>query len=183
VTRLKTSCLWVAILLLVTAVGCKSGRRGPWSFLADSQSDAVVNATTPYSPASVASDLVDRDVLNGGTVTLVSSHTPAPQPFRTLEANEDLHEFVDGAPGVVLLDFYADWCGPCRKQTKVLHDLEEFASGVNAQIIKVNVEEHPELARRYNVSSLPTLLVLKDGVVQQTKIGLTQRDEIENMLR
>ena len=109
--------------------------------------------------------------------------TSSEQAIRTLRAGEDLSELADGTSGVMLVDFYADWCGPCRKQSKVLHDVQEFASDHNAQIVKVNIDEHRDLAREYRVSSLPTLLTLKDGAVQDKKIGFADRDQVEAMLR
>jgi thioredoxin 1 len=113
----------------------------------------------------------------------ISQHSISQHSIRTLQAGEDLSELVDDTQGVVLLDFYADWCGPCRKQSKVLHEVEEFASDCNAQIIKVNVDDHRDLAKKYQVSSLPTLLAVKDGTVRRKKTGLTDRHEIEAMLR
>ena len=117
-------------------------------------------------------------------VALVSAEQASPrQPVRTLGADESLSDYIQGAPGVVLLDFYADWCGPCKKQGKVLHELAEDAQRANAQIIKVDIEEHRDLAKKYNVSSLPTLLVIKDGAVTNKKLGLTDRKRVLAMLQ
>ena len=103
--------------------------------------------------------------------------------LRTLQDGENFSEIVHAAPGVVLVDFYADWCGPCQKQSIVLHDVEEYASKVNAQIIKVNVDNHRDLARQYQVESLPTLVVLRDGKPTDVKTGYTHRRQIESLLR
>tara|TARA_R110002049_G_scaffold72490_7_gene187500 strand:+ start:54505 stop:55014 length:510 start_codon:yes stop_codon:yes gene_type:complete len=108
------------------------------------------------------------------------SHTTA---IRTLSPGENLNEIVDATSGVVLVDFYADWCGPCKKQSKVLHDVDEYARGVNAQIIKVNVDKHRELASQFQVASLPTLMVVKGGEISEKKTGFTQRKQVEKMLR
>lgn len=62
----------------------------------------------------------------------------------------------------VLLDFYADWCGPCKMLAPLLHELAEEYDGV-CKVGKVNVDEQMELAMRYQVSSIPMLVVLKDG--------------------
>ena len=112
----------------------------------------------------------------------LAAHTEA-TPIRVLNDNQDLSELVANAPGIVLVDFYADWCGPCKKQSEVLHDVEEFASSVNAQIIKVNVDDHRKLASKYRVSSLPTLIVLRNGEVEQTKTGFTSSGQVRKMLR
>jgi thioredoxin 1 len=150
--------------------------------LAQSEYDALLEETTLENPvahdqARIAAYPVTHD---DNRVTLTSLRTPT-QPVRTLKSNESLGDLVEGESGLVLVDFYADWCGPCRKQSKVLQDIIE--SGVDAQIIKVNVDEHRKLAKEYRVSSLPTLLVLEDGEVRQSKVGYTERDELESMLR
>ncbi|HEY5653037.1 MAG TPA: thioredoxin [Pontiella sp.] len=76
--------------------------------------------------------------------------------------------------GVVLVDFWAPWCGPCKMQGPIL---EKVAAeiGEKAVIAKVNVDETPELAAKYGVRSIPTLIILKDGEVKQTLIGLQQK--------
>ena len=76
--------------------------------------------------------------------------------------------------GVVLVDFWAPWCGPCKMQTPIL---EKVAAelGEKAVIAKVNVDEHPELAAKYGVRSIPTLILLKDGENKQQFVGLQQQ--------
>ena len=67
----------------------------------------------------------------------------------------------------VLVDFYADWCGPCRMMVPMLDELAKEST--NARVVKVNVDESPQLAVRYGVNSIPNLQVFKDGqVVGQT---------------
>ncbi len=103
--------------------------------------------------------------------------------LRTLGPDDDFQQIVREAPGPVLLDFYADWCGPCRKQGKVLQSLELFAAANQAQIIKVDVEQHQDIAKRFDVASLPTLVVLKNGETVDRKIGLTAESRLRAMLR
>jgi len=78
------------------------------------------------------------------------------------------------ASGVVLVDFWAPWCGPCKMQTPIL---EKVAAqiGDKAVIAKVNVDEHPELAAKYGIRSIPTLILLKDGENKQQFVGLQQQ--------
>jgi thioredoxin 1 len=75
--------------------------------------------------------------------------------------------------GIVLVDFWAPWCGPCKMQTPILEKVAA-AVGSKAVISKVNVDEAPELAARYGIRSIPTLILLKDGEVVQQYIGLQQ---------
>lgn len=70
----------------------------------------------------------------------------------------------------VLVDFYADWCGPCKMMAPVVaHLAEEFDGQV--KVGKINVDEEPELASKYRVVSIPTFLIIKDGEVKETCVG------------
>ena len=75
--------------------------------------------------------------------------------------------------GVVLVDFWAPWCGPCKMQTPILEKVAA-AVGDKAVIAKVNVDENPELAAKYGIRSIPTIILLKDGETKQQLIGLQQ---------
>lgn len=80
----------------------------------------------------------------------------------------------------VLLDFWAEWCGPCRMVGPVI---DELAGEVQtAKIGKVNVDEQPELASTFKVMSIPTLVVLKDGKVISTTVGVKPKADILKML-
>jgi thioredoxin 1 len=81
----------------------------------------------------------------------------------------------------VLVDFYADWCGPCRALGPVL---EEFARETpNAKVVKVNVDESPELAGRYHVQSIPCLLVFRGSQVTAEHTGLANKAALGKLLR
>ena len=82
----------------------------------------------------------------------------------------------------VLLDFYADWCGPCKMLSPILHELAEEKSGA-LKVGKVNVDEQPGLAARFGISSIPTLIVFEDGKVKNTSVGVVPKSMIEDMLR
>jgi thioredoxin 1 len=75
--------------------------------------------------------------------------------------------------GVVLVDFWAPWCGPCKMQTPILEKVAA-AVGDKAVIGKVNVDEHPELAAKFGIRSIPTIILLKDGESKQQLVGLQQ---------
>jgi thioredoxin 1 len=74
--------------------------------------------------------------------------------------------------GVVLVDFWAPWCGPCRMQTPILEQIVGKVAG--AKIAKLNVDEAPEMAAHYGVMSIPTLVVLKNGEMVKQMIGVQQ---------
>ncbi len=80
----------------------------------------------------------------------------------------------------VLLDFWASWCGPCQM---LLPTIEALANEVtSAKICKINVDEEPELAEKYSVMSIPTLVVVKDGKTVNTSVGVKSKAEIMAMI-
>jgi thioredoxin len=74
-------------------------------------------------------------------------------------------------PSPVLIDFWAPWCGPCRMQGPILDDVAR-TMGEKAIVAKVNVDEEPRLAAQFGVQSIPTLVILKGGSLQQRMVGL-----------
>ena len=81
----------------------------------------------------------------------------------------------------VLLDFYADWCGPCKMLAPVLHEIAEESTGA-FKVGKVNVDEQMELAMRFQVSSIPMLVVFKDGKAVAKSVGSRPKSEIAAMV-
>lgn len=90
---------------------------------------------------------------------------------------ENFEEEVMKSDKPVLIDFYADWCGPCKMQSPIIDELaEEY--GDKIKVGKVNIDENMALAERYQVMSIPTLLIIKDGNIAKQFIGLTDKNLI-----
>ncbi len=80
----------------------------------------------------------------------------------------------------VLLDFYADWCGPCRMLSPVISEIADERSDI--KVGKINVDEQPELAAEFQVMSIPTLAVVKDGKIVSTSVGVRPKAQILAMI-
>jgi thioredoxin 1 len=80
----------------------------------------------------------------------------------------------------VLVDFYADWCGPCQRLAPVLEELA--AENPGARIVKVNVDQSPSLAAEYGVNSIPSLKVFKNGTVTDQLVGLASKSQLQSLL-
>jgi thioredoxin 1 len=83
--------------------------------------------------------------------------------------------------GTVLVDFWAPWCGPCKMIAPILDELSAEL-GDTAKIVKINVDDNPESAAKYNVMSIPTLLVFKDGQVVDQLVGLQSKERLKAVI-
>ncbi len=93
---------------------------------------------------------------------------------------ENYEKEIKQFEGVALIDFYADWCGPCKMVSPIVDAIAEEQD--KYKICKVNVDEESELAAAFSVMSIPTLVVMKNGEVSDTHIGLAAKGKILTML-
>jgi len=95
--------------------------------------------------------------------------------------NQNFEEEVLNSEKPVLIDFWATWCGPCKMIAPVVTEIaEEYKERV--KVCKVNVDEQAELAIKYQVTSIPTLILLKKGQILKSTVGFHSKSEIEEML-
>ena len=90
---------------------------------------------------------------------------------------ENFKEEVLEAKGIVVVDFGANWCGPCKSLIPVLEEV--VTEDPNKKIVKVDIDEQEELAAQFKIMSVPTLLVFRNGEVIDKSIGLIQKDEVK----
>ena len=83
---------------------------------------------------------------------------------------------------IVLIDFWASWCGPCRMMSTVIDEIAE-EMGENIKVGKINIDEEKELAIKYDVMSIPTFIVFKNGNEEGRSVGVQDKEEIKNMLK
>jgi thioredoxin 1 len=95
-------------------------------------------------------------------------------------SEQEFDQEVLGSEKAVLVDFYADWCGPCHMMTPVLEELASERSDLD--VVKVDIDEHPNLAARYGVQSIPTMILFRDGEPQETVIGARPKGQLISAL-
>ncbi|MCP4255218.1 MAG: thioredoxin [Candidatus Scalindua sp.] len=97
--------------------------------------------------------------------------------------NEDFEQAILKADTPALVDFYADWCGPCKTQAPILGQLaEEFDGKVKFAKVDIDVDGNKDLAVKYGVLSVPTLILFSGGEVKETMVGVTKKSKLKQLL-
>lgn len=95
--------------------------------------------------------------------------------IKHISSEKEFYDII--ASQTVIADFYADWCGPCKMLVPVLDEIDFV------DIIKVNVDEYPEIAKNFGIMSIPTLIFFKDGIEKNREIGYRGLDEIKESFK
>ena len=100
--------------------------------------------------------------------------------FEIKITDQNFEEIISGAEKPVLIDFYADWCGPCQMLAPIVSQIAETRDDII--VGKVNVDENPLLSAKFGIMSIPMLAVIKNGEVTAQNIGFCDKEKIESML-
>lgn len=97
-----------------------------------------------------------------------------------IEDMNTFNEMINGATPV-LVDFYADWCAPCRMMAPILQQVSREMEG-KVKVVKVNVDKNGEAAQKYGIRSIPTMILFRNGKVQWQGVGVMQADQIKAII-
>jgi thioredoxin 1 len=97
-------------------------------------------------------------------------------------SDESFESDVINASGPVLVDFWAEWCGPCKQIAPALEEISEEMAGA-LTVAKVNIDDHPMTPGKYGVRGIPTMMIFKDGQVVSTKIGAMAKTKIAEWVK
>lgn len=89
---------------------------------------------------------------------------------------------VENFSGLVLVDFFAPWCGPCQLMSPIIEEIVKENKNSNVKIGKLNIDENQEIAIQYDVMSIPTFIIFKNGKVVEQKLGYGSKEEIEELI-
>ncbi|MCI8308724.1 MAG: thioredoxin [Clostridia bacterium] len=95
--------------------------------------------------------------------------------------SSNFNEEITNTDKLVLIDFFATWCGPCKMLAPVISEISNKYSNT-VKVCKVNVDENQDLALKYNISSVPTIIFLKNGEIVKISVGFYSKSELENII-
>jgi len=138
--------------------------------------DTVCGPVIESVPASILQQHKDVTIIVDEEA---ASLLPKKELVEIVKSEESFNEIVK--TGSVIVDFYADWCGPCKMIAPMLHDLAEVYNG-KVTIVKVNVDSNPEISTKFNVQSIPTIIAMKDGQVLNSVSGFQMKDNLIKLI-
>jgi thioredoxin 1 len=119
----------------------------------------------------------DRLLLQGHETTAATPPTPKRNSMPTTLTDTTFDEEIAGSTEPVLVDFWAEWCGPCKMIAPILDQIAEEHAG-KIKIAKLNVDDNPDIARRFDVMSIPTLIVFQDGQPVKRMVGAKGKGQL-----
>eukprot|EP00998_Keelungia_sp_KM082_P008888 NODE_5067_length_728_cov_1.219634_g5044_i0.p1 GENE.NODE_5067_length_728_cov_1.219634_g5044_i0~~NODE_5067_length_728_cov_1.219634_g5044_i0.p1 ORF type:complete len:107 (-),score=13.54 NODE_5067_length_728_cov_1.219634_g5044_i0:310-630(-) len=100
----------------------------------------------------------------------------------TKVTDDSFKDDVLDSSGLVLVDFWAEWCGPCKQIAPALDEISQEMGG-DLKIAKINIDENPNTPTKYGVRGIPTLMLFKDGQIAATKVGASPKSAIEDWIK
>ena len=166
---MKKKVIWFIIfvlLIIVIVVSSKYINRKSQEYIQESQTENMLNADSSTS-------IVEENIMNENEEKMnMSVIKVTDQNFEQEVLNSDMP---------VLVDFYVDWCEPCKIFSPLVEEVAKENS--NIKVVKVNVDESPKTAIKYQIMSIPTLVVIKNGNEVARSFGIISKSEILNMLK
>ena len=147
-----------------------------WAEMGRAHRTPVFRPSTPSNRVSVAEARLRR------AVALFRSFLENPVSEHISHVSDDqFEEQVLKSEGPVLVDFWAEWCGPCKMISPMLDDLAATYEG-KLKVAKINIDHNQKTPRNYNVRGIPTLMIFKDGKVEATQIGAVSKGQLAQMI-
>lgn len=95
--------------------------------------------------------------------------------------NENFETEISNSNLPIIVDFWAEWCGPCKRLSPIVEQLS--TENTDIKFCKVNIDEQPDLASRFHIMSIPTLIAFQNGQIHKTSVGLVSKNEILNLIK
>lgn len=97
--------------------------------------------------------------------------------------NDNFKQEVEEFDGVVLVDFFAEWCGPCKTMTPIIEELaKDYEDNDKVKIFKLDIDANQEVASKFNVMSIPTIIIFKAGEKIQETVGIKNKEELKELI-